>query len=395
MHVLVIPSWYPVSPNDVRGSFFREQAIALARANCKVGVIYPQHRSIRKWYGGPFGLNRQDDNGVSVFRRNGIKWLSLFPNGNAFLWLRDGIKLYKRYVKNQGVPDIIHAHSTIYGGVLAHRIHQRFGVPYVITEHSTGYARDILTDGQRQLATDAIRNASRRYAVSEPFCKLLQDYFGIQNGMWGTLSNIVNRSFSGFPIHSSPRNSSEFVFVSIALLTQNKGIHDLICAFSRAFPHEKSVSLIIGGDGVERPHLEVLVQKLGLVSQVQFLGMLSREQVLEQVAAADAFVSSSHYETFGVAVAEALALGKPVIVTRCGGPESIVRSLGGVIVPPGDVDSLTVAMKSMRENVAKYDSREIREACISRYSEAVITSHLVTSYKKIIDSRQGSIGMYR
>ena len=360
-------------------------------AGCKVGVIYSQRRSIKDWYNGPHGIVRQKDNEITTLRLNGIKWMSLFSNGNTHLWLRDGIKLYERYVRSEGVPDIIHAQSNIYGGILAYRINKKFGVPYVITEHSTGYARDRISYRQRQLAADAVKNASRRFAVSEPFCDFLQNYFGLQNGSWEPLPNIVNRSFTEYPLSDSASNTGKFVFVSIALLTPKKGIRDLVNAFSRAFSHDKKVHLVIGGDGVERQQLEELVRKLGLSTQVVFLGALSREQVLEQVEAADAFVSSSHYETFGVVVAEALALGKPVIATRCGGPESIVRNRDGILVAPANVEELAEAMKSMRENIEKYDSQEIRQACISRFGEATVTAILIENYKDAIDSVKSDV----
>ena len=78
--------------------------------------------------------------------------------------------------------------------------------------------------------------------------------------------------------------------------------------------------------------LEALVQEKALTEQVTFLGSLTREQVRQEVSEADAFVLSSEYETFGVVVIEALALGKPVIATRCGGPESIVVPSVGYLV---------------------------------------------------------------
>jgi glycosyltransferase involved in cell wall biosynthesis len=388
LHVLVIPSWYPETPVDISGSFFREQATALVKAHCKVGVIYPQRRSIRNWYRGAYGLDEQDEDGVSVLRWYGIKWLSLFSGGNALLWLRDGIRIYKRYVKRHGVPDIIHAHSAIYGGVLAQRIRQRFGVPYVITEHSSVYVRNMLDDRQRKLAGDAVRLASRRFAVSESLCALLEKYFGMGAGSWETLPNMVNHMFAEYPLQGPVRKSDGFVFVSITALKNNKGVDDLINAFARAFTHKKEVRLVIGGDGAERANLQALVKRLGLESRVRFLGALSRRQVLETVSVADAFVSSSHYETFGVAVVEALALGKPVIVTRCGGPESIVQERDGMLVPTSDVDSLAEAMKVMRNNIEKYDASEIRQACLCRYSEAAVTARLISCYENLPGTRQ-------
>ena len=45
MHILLLPSWYPLHDKDLNGCFFREQAQALARSGIKVGVIAPQFRS--------------------------------------------------------------------------------------------------------------------------------------------------------------------------------------------------------------------------------------------------------------------------------------------------------------------------------------------------------------
>ena len=390
LHALIIPSWYPETPSDISGSFFREQAIALARAHCKVGVIYPQRRPMRSWNHGVQGLEETEDSGVSVLRWRGIKWLSLFSGGNAVLWLRDGMKLYECYVRHHGVPDIIHAHAAIYGGVLARRISRRFGMPYVITEHSSAYARNLIDDRQRTLADDTARHASQRFAVSESFCAFLEGYFGAGAGAgsWDPMPNMVSHRFSGFPLQDTGRKAGGFVFVSITALRKNKGVNDTVNAFACAFPQEKEVSLVIGGDGAERNHLEALVKQLGLEKRVRFLGALSREQVPEVVSAADAFVSSSHYETFGVAVVEALALGRPVIATRCGGPESIVRNGDGILVPPSDVDALAEAMRAMRNNIEDYDAVEMRHACISRYSETAIAARLIACYRDVLGSRQ-------
>ena len=47
MHILILPSWYPANAVDIRGCFFREQALALSKKGLQVGVAYPELRSIR------------------------------------------------------------------------------------------------------------------------------------------------------------------------------------------------------------------------------------------------------------------------------------------------------------------------------------------------------------
>jgi glycosyltransferase involved in cell wall biosynthesis len=98
------------------------------------------------------------------------------------------------------------------------------------------------------------------------------------------------------------------------------------------------VALAIAGDGTERAALE----RLG---HARFLGALPREEVLELFRAGDASLLSSSWENFPHTVVEALAVGTPVIATRTGGVEEVVRDgENGLLVEPGDVDGLAVAI---------------------------------------------------
>lgn len=91
--------------------------------------------------------------------------------------------------------------------------------------------------------------------------------------------------------------------------------------FARVLEQYPDLLLEIGGDGPEKTKLEELVTKLGINKNIKFLGQLTRDEVKNKMnEESSAFVLSSEYETFGVVVVEALALGKPVIATKCGGP---------------------------------------------------------------------------
>lgn len=384
LHVLIIPSWYPATNDEVRGVFFREQAVALAKSGCKVGVIYSQRQPILNWYRTSYGVSRQNDQGVAVYRKNGIRWLSYLSSGNFTLWLRDGLSLYKRYVNAHGKPDIIHAHSIINAGILASRLSSQHSLPYVITEHSTAYARDIVAGDQRCLAAEAAKKALRRYAVSDPFARLLEEFFGSEVGRWETLPNMVSHIFTDYKGQLKNTKSQSFVFAAVAGLNKNKSMDVLINAFAHSFSENKKVNLVIGGDGEQRTYLEELVRKLGMTGQIKFSGALNREEVLKTISEADVFVLPSQYETFGVVVVEALALGKPVIVTRCGGPESIVRTEDGIVIEANNVQALSNALSNMLEHHKEYDAIEIRNSCANRFSESVVVERLTTEYRQVI-----------
>lgn len=130
--------------------------------------------------------------------------------------------------------------------------------------------------------------------------------------------------------------------------------------------------------------LIALTKKLGVERQVRFLGELTRKQVKQEISESDAFVLSSEYETFGVVLVEALALGKPVIATKCGGPESIVISEVGYLVEK-ILKKLASALVAFVENKNKFDANFIREYCRSSFGEKAIVEKLEKIYSAALE----------
>lgn len=387
MHVLVIPSWYPENPEDIGGSFFREQAIALHASGCKVGVIHPNIRSLKRWrkiITSKGGFTQGDDSGVPTLRYNAVNWFPKITSFQFKYFVKVGYSLFEQYIDQYGQPDVIHAHSMFNAGILARHINAKHSIPYIINEHSSLYSKKLLSRGQLQLCHAIADKAASRLAVSLPLCELLNRLMG-NNGLdWEEMPNIVQEEFLSTPLHSNKMHAQGFRFVTVCLLTHKKGTHNLLQAFADAFRNEPSVTLDVGGDGPDRSRLEALAYSLGIKDQVRFLGMLSRGQVVETMAGADAFVLASQYETFGVVYVEALALGKPVIATRCGGPEGIIRSEDGMLVPLNDTDSLAQAIKEVRTNSGRFQAQIIRAGCAERYGQAAVTKRLMKVYQDVI-----------
>ena len=91
--------------------------------------------------------------------------------------------------------------------------------------------------------------------------------------------------------------------------------------------------LRLAGDGPIRGDLERRCAQRGIAGQVDFLGDLPSYGVRDAILAADAFVLASDVESFGVVVIEALASGRPVVVTRSGGPDHLVNAKNGLLIP--------------------------------------------------------------
>jgi len=152
-----------------------------------------------------------------------------------------------------------------------------------------------------------------------------------------------------------------------------------------AFKGSKKVRLEIGGDGPYLKPLKELVRQEELEEQVLFLGRLGREQVLHKLLQADALVLSSHYETFGIVLIEALACGKPVVATRCGGPECIVDQTNGLLVETNNIQDLSLAMLDIQKNIATYDRISIRNSCIEKFGQATVISQIKKVYSTVLN----------
>jgi glycosyltransferase involved in cell wall biosynthesis len=126
-------------------------------------------------------------------------------------------------------------------------------------------------------------------------------------------------------------------------LNPKKGIEQLIDAANDLLPRRPDARLVIvGGDNMRAMkgrYLELLRERVapGLRTRVEFAGRLPREQVRDWMRRAAVCVFPSHMETFGIAPAEAMAVGRPVIYSRLGpGPELIEDGVTGLLCDPHD-----------------------------------------------------------
>ncbi|QBR40824.1 glycosyltransferase family 4 protein [Kerstersia gyiorum] len=383
MHVLVIPSWFPTNSNDTNGSFFKEQAIALSKIH-KVGVIYPNIASARKRIG--FLKVVEEQVGcINTFIGSATNFLPKSRKAASRKFVQTGLHLFRKYSEQNGWPDIIHAHSLIYAGLLAREIKKTYGIPYVVTEHRTAFARGALSDHEISVASLANRDADVLIGVSTQFCDFLYSFFeryGISRE-WKYIPNIVSDAFS---TASLGNESDEFVFVNVAYLEKKKRHDVLIRAFSE-IASKIPAKLVIGGGGPALSNLKTLVSELGLANRVEFTGKLTRQQVLSTMQSSNVFVLSSEVETFGVVLVEASALGLPLISTRSGGPESIVSKLNGLLVEVNNVSALAEAMLKIYETYDSYLKKKIKEDCLSRFSESIVVDKITSVYESVLKGK--------
>jgi glycosyltransferase involved in cell wall biosynthesis len=377
MHILVIPSFYPSAVRPVTGIFFRDQVEALREAGHQVGVLVAPRiretidhiRKTRRWD----SITHEDGD---VYRMHRGWFPRVFPLICAFWHGHEALKAYERYVADHGKPDILHAHNIFYSGYMAVKIKQHYGIPVVLTEHSSNFLRGrIFLPGQHYVVRKTLAGSNVVLAVADALADVLRAY---QVRSIELIDNMVDTNY--FAYHTP---LPAFTFASVGRMVKVKRFDVLLRAFAAAFPNGEA-HLRIGGGGPDTVQLQALAQSLGIAEWVEFTGSLSREQVRDLFQQAHVVVSSSDVETFGVTLIEAMSCGKPVIATRSGGPERFITPEVGLLVDSGNIPAFAEAMRTLYREYSRYDQDAIRQYCITRFGRVAIVRRLETIYRQIL-----------
>ena len=125
-------------------------------------------------------------------------------------------------------------------------------------------------------------------------------------------------------------------------------------------------------------------KELDVCKLVKWMGHINRVDAPNLFQQCHIYVMPSRHETFGVVYAEAIACGKPIIATRCGGPESIVNENNGKLVDVGNIQDLSNTMREMSNNLEAYDPKIIREDFEERFSRKAIASQILNLYENVL-----------
>lgn len=349
MHVLVLPSWFPTALAPAKGSYFYRHLHALQHAGHRVGVVYPEHHSLRRLSGRAlrahfFQTRWHLEYDLPVLRRHGWNVLSQAPGSYTAL-IRSAVRLGERYAATYGRPDVIHALSAQWAGGAAAQLARRWNRPMALTEHFSGFVKDTLVSEQRRWAHAAFEQADAVAAVSPALRTALHTQSWCPAARICLLPNPVDFSF--FTPPETRPEPPPVVWASVGRLVPAKGADRLLQALAGVVDAGAKVHLHVVGNGPERAALCTLAKRLGVQDQVTFHGHLSRPDVRNVLQQAHGYVLASHYETFGIPVVEALACGCAVLATRCGGPEYILSDVQGQMVPPHSTAALRHALLRM------------------------------------------------
>ena len=256
-----------------------------------------------------------------------------------------------------------------------------YDIPVGLTEHLGPFPPQTLclpSGKVMPLVTDTYAGASLCSAVSKALADRIIG-MGLADDV-SVLPNFLPDSFGAEHINS-PVQHGGFSFLSVGGPSHAKGTDVLLKALAQI---HSDVTLSVVGDSPDLPIFKQMAADLGLAGRVRWLGAVSRDEMPAHYLACDAFVLPSQGETFGIVFIEALAFGKPLISTLCGGPEDIVHASNGLLVPLNSVADLVLAMKEMIAHGDRYTPQALRSDFLSRYSASAVLARIEPWYQAVI-----------
>lgn len=244
----------------------------------------------------------------------------------------------------------VHEYPPFYNGVGARWLSRATGVPFILEiHHIVGYPRasSLSEHVGYWLSRVHLPRASRRAkavrCVSSSMAEALRS--------WGVKNVEVVPSFYLDPemLRPDPAVPRTYDIVVCARLVPNKGMREVLHALTD-LPDR---TLLIVGDGPERPHLEDHARRLGIESQVTFTGWLEENKdVYYALQTGHVFVMNSRSEGGPRVALEAMALGMPVVATPVGVMPDVVRHGENALFTTGDPEDLVEKLRVLLGDAA-------------------------------------------
>jgi glycosyltransferase involved in cell wall biosynthesis len=388
LNIAFVTHAYPRWDGDIAGAFLERVARALMARGHRVHVIAPADLGkggdeIR--HGVVITRIRYASPAAETLAYRGTMLAALqSPAGLVrfarLLWRQT--RALKRLWVDERI-DVVHAHWWVPGGISA----RLAGHPYVLTLHGMDVVLLERSALNRALARPILGGAAAITAVSSDLAERTSHVMGLDR------TRVV--------VQSMPIEAEQFTHtsrggggvVSVGRLMPRKRLDLVLEALDLLRGSGRTLPFTIVGDGPERDALERRVSELRLGGQVRFVGAVPPARIPDAIGDADVFAFPALGEGFGLAAAEALLLGVPVVASHDGGGvrDIVPASGGGRLVNP---DSHEIA-RAIRELIDDPNARrlaaEAGAALRRRLEPAAVAESFEAVYRRVVTgSRSGS-----
>ena len=270
---------------------------------------------------------------VEAVRMQGADVRVIFSEG----W-RDTWRQWRALRREGWMPDVVQLNVIQKQGALALWLKERYGIPYVIVEHWSGYLPENGIFRQMSMIKQGLyrllaRKAEVVLTVSQKLQQAMKDC-GVEAKKWGRVDNVVDDFFFENTDRFTDRiqnTDTQKTLLHVSCFDERaKNVKGLLRAAKMLSEKRQDWQLVLVGTGVDYEEVRAYAESLELQEGLlHWRGELTPREVAEEMQRADALVLSSRYETYCVVLAEAAAAGLPILST----PVGIAEDTGALIMP--------------------------------------------------------------
>jgi len=380
-HVLHLASWYPNKRVPQEGDFIQRQlqALSIYAPVYVIALLKDQNRL-------PGTVTIQQD--ITDNLHETIAYYNSRVTGiqkmDALLSYISYQKYFRRLIREHiskyGKPDLVHVHVAFRAGMLALWLYRKLKIPYIVTEHWSGYKIQdkhgifFQSAPVKSLIRKILDQAKVILPVSSNLADDIEKHTSNRNIV--VVHNVVNETYFNPPETAS---SEIFRFLHVSTMGPEKRPELLFTAF-KEFSKSRKSGLICLGDIPGNLKGKLKNDDSGK-DHIIFKGVVPYEEVAAAMKSCDCLVITSLFETFSCVAVEALLSGLPVISTRVGIVPDLIDETNGIII---ETDAeLVSAMENIWQNKSVYDRQKIAAAQKGKFSYEHIGARLVEVYNSL------------
>lgn len=379
--ILWLCSWYPGKTEPFNGDFIQRHAKAASLFN-DVYVIHVIGDITGKFQK---PLKEISKNGRLtehiIYYKKASGFIGRIKSKVDYLFFfRQAIR---RYMIENGKPDIVHVHIPFKAGLLGLWIQKRYRVPYIVSEHWGIYneaAEDNFFTRSRffkKLTKKVISKATSFVSVS----KFLGN--GVKEILPGRDYVLIPNTVNSDLFYYKEKPQGKFRFIHVSNMVPLKNAEGILRSFRVFCQGNTQAELIMVGD--TDPAIRKYAQELNFdEGRVLFKGEVSYLQVALQMQAAHCLVLFSDIENSPCVISEALCCGLSVIATHVGGVPELVDTSNSILIQPHDENELSEAMNEMMNSYSKYNGKKIAAEAREKFSYPVIGQLFDDLYEKTL-----------
>ncbi len=387
MNVLWLASWFPNRTNSTTGDFIERHAKAVA-------LFFKQLTVIAVIKDDAMGTNtveitKHQTGNLTVYiayygnsRLKGIAGKIL--SQQKYQQLQQ--QLFLQIVETTGMPDMVHVHVAMKAGLFASRLKKKYGIPYVVTEHWSGYFREskpnIYEMGwvYRRLTNKVLKNASLLLPVTENLAETITGNFVKLS--YKVVPNVVDTRLFFY----EPSQPEIFTFIHPSYMNYQKNPEGILegCLILK----KKGCRFRLYMIGARPAALISLAKEYGLLDEYVFFEKeIPYSTVARRMQQASALLLFSRYENLPCIILEALCCGLPVVSSRVGGVAEVIDSSNGLLVDKNSAEQLANAMEEMINNYRNYNRASIAGKASSKFSYNSVGEMISEVYHQLLNKK--------